>query len=350
MTKDQLISVFLIALLVFVIYQIIEIFSPFMRAIFWSAILAFMFYPAHRQIKKMVSGHETIASIFSTIFVFLVVLPPVIILIVNVTEQAIWLYQYAGEYIREGKLTLLIDDIRALPFTQRLKEQVFEWDIVKNSLEEWLLTSTKSLGNFTAAQVGMITKNLFFVILNILMMFFLTFAFFKDGQKMLDFFYDILPMEEKTKRFIAAQITGTFAAVIRGQILTSLIQGGISGIIFWALGLPVPILFATATFIISMLPAVGASGVWVPVAIYLFFQQEYTKALILTILGMGIISLIDNLLKPVIIGERTKLPYFLLLFGILGGVTLYGMMGIFLAPVILSLFFSLIHVYQEKYR
>ena len=119
--------------------------------------------------------------------------------------------------------------------------------------------------------------------------------------------------------------------------------------IFTVLGVPVPLFFTFLIFLTTLIPILGAASVWFPIAVYLLIMQLYGKAIILFVVGFFGISLIDNIMKPAIIGKRTKLPYFLLFFGIMGGMKLYGLMGIFLAPVVLSLFFALIKIYREKY-
>lgn len=349
MTREQFISLFFLALLFFVVYQILLILSPFFRAIFWSAILTFAFYPIYERLKRRLKPKEALAALLMTAAVFFMVIPPVVLLLINLTGQAIELYSSASTYVREGQLEKLIDQIRTAPFAQSIEARVFEWDPLKENLRNWLLGTTRAIGNFAASQAGTLTKNLLLVGLNVLMMTFLLFVFFKDGERIYQFIYEIAPLEEKTKKLLFKQVNETFAAVIRGQLLTSLTQAIVAGIIFWVLGLPLPIFFAAVTFFVALIPVVGASAVWIPLVIYLVTVHDYAKAIILFFLGTLVISLIDNIMKPALIGERTKLPYFLLFFGILGGIKLYGLMGIFIAPVILSLFFALTKIYQEKY-
>ncbi len=349
MTRDQFVSLFFLGLLVFVIYQLCLIFSPFLKPIFWSAILAFGFFPLYQLLKVKLNGHSVPAALLMTLFIFLVVIPPVAVLVISITEQTIELYQLVVNYIRQGHLEKLIEDIRSLGFVQRIEAQVVQWDVLKDAASNWLLNTTKAVGNFAASQAGTITKNLALVFFNVLVILVLLFVFLKDGDKIYQFIYNIAPLAEKTKKMVFGQMNDTFSAVIRGQILTSITQAIVAGLIFWFLGLPVPVIFATATFLGSLIPVVGASAVWVPLVIYLVIIQSYIKAVILLIFGILVISLIDNIMKPAIIGEKTKLPYFLLFFGILGGLKVYGLMGIFLAPVVLSVFFALVKIYQEEF-
>lgn len=349
MTRDQFISLFFIALLLFVVYEIFLILSPFFRAIFWSTILAFGFYPLYGKLKLRLKTHETVAALVMTVLIFLLVVPPVVFLLLNLTGQAIELYQSASEYVREGELERLIDQIRSIGFIQKLEVQIFQWEPLKQDVTDWLLKTTRAIGQFAAGQAATLTKNILLVTLNTMLMSILLFVFLKDGEKIYDFLYQIAPLEPRTKKSVFAQINDTFSAVIRGQLLTSLTQAVVAGIIFWVLGIPIPIFFASVTFLAALIPVVGASAVWLPLVIYLVMQAHYVKATVLFLFGALVISLIDNIMKPALIGEKTKLPYFLLFFGILGGIKLYGLMGIFIAPVILSLFFALTKIYQEKY-
>lgn len=349
MTRDQFISLFFIALLIVVVHQVFLIFSPFFRAIFWSGILAYAFFPLYVKFRKAMGPRETLAALVMTLLIFLMVVPPVVILLGNLIKEAVELYQMATTYVREGNLEKLIDQIRSLGFVQKIEVQVLQWEPLKQSVTDWLLRTTRSIGNFAAFQATNLTKNFFLIALNMIFMTFLLFIFLKDGEKIYQFFYEIAPLEEKNKRSIFRQINDTFAAVIRGQLLTSLTQAVVAGIAFWVLGLPAPLFFAAMSFLVALIPVIGASGIWLPLVLFLVISEQYTKAIILFVFGTFVISLIDNLMKPALIGEKTKLPYFLLFFGILGGLKLYGLMGIFVAPVILSLFFALIKIYQEKF-
>lgn len=349
MTREQLISLFFITLLLFVVVEVFRIFSPFVTAIFWAAIIAFAFYPLHQKLKRSLKKQETLAAMVMTVVIFLVVVPPAVFLLINLAGQAVELYQLVSSYIREGGLERLIEHIRSFSFVQSLEAKLFQWEPVKLQVTEWLLRAARSIGNFGAGQFGDLTKNFFFIILNVFLTSILVFVFMRDGEKIYSFFYDLAPLESKNKKYIFGRINETFAAVIRGQLLTSLTQSIVAGIIFWALGLPVPVFFASVTFLAALIPIVGASFVWFPLVLYLMTLGQYERAMILFVLGVLGISLIDNILKPALIGEKTKLPYFLLFFGVMGGIKIFGLMGIFLAPVVLSLFFALVKIFQEKY-
>ena len=349
MKREQFISFFFIAALGFIIYEVFCIFAPFFTAIFWAAILAFAFYPLYAKLRKRFPKRNNSIALLMTIAVFLIVVPPLIMVLINMAIQIVEFSQWAYGYVRDGKLEQLVEQVRGLPWFQSIQTHIFESKTAKDSLSSWFLAGTKTLGNLAATQAGAFTKNIFFVLLNVFFMSFLTFIFFKHGERIYRFIYEIAPFEKDTKEALFKQIQETFIAVIRGQLLISMLQAAVAGIIFTALGVPIPLFFTFLIFLTSLIPVLGAASVWFPIAVYFLAMQLYSKAIILFVLGVFGISLIDNLMKPAIIGERTKLPYFLLFFGIMGGMKFYGLMGIFLAPVVLSIFFALIKIYREKY-
>jgi len=349
MKREHFISYFFIIALVFIIYLVFKIFSPFCSAIFWSAVLAFALYPLYEPLRNRFPNQTNLTAAVMTFLVFIVIILPLAMILVNVTTQAIETSQWVYNYIHDGKLETLIENIRATSWIQKAETRIVQWDLLKQNLTSWLSTAAKNAGNYTALQVGTFTKNIFFFLLNFFFMFFLTFVFFKHGKNIHNFIYHVTPFEKATKDSLFLQINDTFTAVIRGQILTSFAQAFTAGVTFWLLGIPVPVFFAFLLFMTSLIPILGAASVWVPLVVYLFLSQFYLKALILGVIGFFVISLLDNIMKPAIIGKRTKLPYFLLFFGIMGGLKFFGLMGIFLAPVVLSLFFALIKIYREKY-
>lgn len=352
MTRDQFIRSCFVALLIFVVYQVFWIFSAFTETVFWAAILTFAFLPVFDFFHKKQKLNQTIASLLTTFLVVLVVIIPVTYLLISLISQAIHFYQFVSDYVRNGHLAELIDHIRSMEIIQKIQArfptEIDIWETLKRNAGDMLLSSSKSVGNLAAVRFAMITKNIFFICLNGFFLIAMLFIFFQDGHKIYDFIYQIAPLEEKNKKPIFTQINETFTAVIRGQLLTAISQAIAGGLGFWFLGIPVPIIFAIAMFFAALIPMVGVLIVWIPWVIYFFFQHEMTKAVILLLYGTFVISMLDNLIKPAIIGEKTKLPYFLLFFGILGGMRVYGLMGIFLAPVVLSLFFALTKIYQEK--
>ncbi|HLD56384.1 MAG TPA: AI-2E family transporter [Candidatus Omnitrophota bacterium] len=350
MKQEQIVSYFFLGFFLFVLYQIILIFSPFFAAISWAAILAFAFYPVYVKLQDIPRVHPLVAAFLAAILVILIVVIPAAFTIVSLMQESVELYSRVSSYISAGSPERLLEQIRQTMKSEWAEQFWPLWSPVQRDVSDLVLRAARGIGNTAAVQLAYFTKNLFLWILNLFLIAFLLFFFFRDGKTMYEFIYQMTPMVKKNKNILADKINETFSAVIRGQFLTSIIQGTLAGFTFWMLGLPLPFLFGFLTFLTSMIPLTGAATVWVPFDIYLFVTHQSVKAVILLIIGTFAISLSDNLLKPLLIGEKTKLPAFLLFLGILGSMKLYGFTGIFLGPVLLSLFFALAKIFREEYQ
>ena len=349
MNREQFLSYFFVGLFLFVCLQVILILSSFFQAIFWSCVLAFAFFPFYKRILKLTGGNATLSALCMTLLLIAAFLPILLVLIFNLVRETLDLYHLVLEQSGAMRIEQFIDRIRAIGFIHRMELRLGHLEFVQKNLQPWLIDASLKLGQWVAQQAGSIAKHVVIVTVNIFLTFFLIFFFFRDGEKIYQFIYKITPLDKKSKEHMFEKMNETFSAVIRGQLLTSLAQATLAGIIFWALGVRLPIFLALATFIASLIPIIGTACIWVPITLYLFAEGYTTKAAVLFLLGFFGISLVDNILKPVIIGEKTKLPYFLLFLAILGGVKVYGVVGAFLAPMVLSAFFALVQIYREKY-
>jgi predicted PurR-regulated permease PerM len=349
MNRTQIVSVFFLGLLLFIVAQVVWILLPFSTPIFWGAIVAFAFYPLYTRLLAKFGGREFAAALATTSLILLITVPLSIWVVLSLAGESFKLYGMAVDFVSTHKLDDVVARVRAVPFVHRLEETLLRFDLVRTHYKPWILSSVNALGNYAALKAGAITRNAILVPFEVFLTFFLVFFFLRDGRKIYAFVYDATPLEEEHKVDVFRQITDTFEAVIRGQILTALAQALVGLAVYLALGLPLPFLLAAMTFLVSLIPIVGAPLVWVPCVVYLAVNQHMGKAAVLFVLGLFGISMIDNFLKPLLIGEKTKLPYLLLFLGILGGFQVYGLMGMFLAPTVLSLFFVLVKIYRAKF-
>ncbi len=350
MKQEQIVSFFFIGLFLFILYQLVLIFSPFLAAISWAAILAFAFYPLFQKILELPRSNTPLAAFAATILVILIVVLPAGVVVVSLMKEAVELYYKISSYLSAGNLERFLEQIHKTITSGWAQKLWNEWAPLQENATSLILSGARKIANYSALQLATLTKNLIFLVFNLFLIAFLLFFFFRDGKSIYDFIYQIIPMAKRNKQALSKKIIETLSAVIRGQFLTSIVQGMLTGLSFWILGLPLPILFGFLTFITSMIPITGTATVWVPFVIYLFATHEFPKAISLLIIGAFGISLIDNFLKSILIGEKTKLPILLLFLGMLGGIKLYGFTGIFLGPVVLSLFFVLTKIYREEYH
>lgn len=349
MNRDRIIAGFFFVILLIVLYQLFRIFSPFSRAIFWAALLAFIFYPLYKRLYKLFGNRSTFTAVISTVIVLIVVLPIAGIVIFSIATEGIKLYDIASQNFTIENIRSFIAYIRTFDPINSAFNTILQSEELQNNLNSYILSTAKFIGNYATGLLASATKNILQIFIQLLLVIFVLFFFFKDGEDILIAIKKILPMDEAHKNSIFGRITDTLSAVIRGQFVTAFIQATIASITYWLLGLPIPLFFGFLTFLSAMIPVFGAAAVWFPFVIYLLVNHAYGRALILFLAGSLVISLLDNFLRPYLIGEKSKLPVLLLFFGILGGLKVYGLTGIFLGPVILALFFALLKIFQMEY-
>lgn len=350
MNRRQIISVFFIALLLYILFNVLSIFAPFAGPIFWGAIIAFTCYPIYERLLRATKRNRNLSALAVTGLLVLALTPLALLVFLLGSRETVHLYNWLSAFIKDGRAEQLYENIRAWELFKHLESMhLSPWQSLGAEINQWLLNSAGAMGNFVLKHLTMITKNIIQALLNFLLTFFLVFFFFRDGERIYRFIYEITPLDEDNKSEIFGQLSETFSATLRGQLFTSAAQAAVLGIVFWALGLPLPLIFAAIAFMASMIPVLGVATVWVPFAIFLFLTEQYARGGALLALGIIVISGIDNVLKPLLIGQKTKLPYSLLFLAILGGIQVYGFMGIFLAPAVLTLFFVLIKIYRKKF-
>ncbi len=349
MTRQNLIAFFFAALLLFILYSTLTILSPFAQPIFWAAMIAFAFYPFYERLLRLCGNRGNLAALILTLSVFLIFAPIVIFLIIKLVHEISGLYGWLLAYINNGGFQKLIEHIHSIGWIKKIESsQFFQQEFIRENIQDIFLRSAQTMGRFVLKEAALITRNLLMGTVNFFLTMFLVFFLLRDGNKLYRFIYKITPLEEHIKYQIFSQLGETLSAVIRGQIVTALVQSTLAGLIFACLRLPLPLFFAALTFFAAMVPVFGAALIWMAFVVYLFIIKSYVSAVILLFLGTFVISMVDNFLKPLLIGTKTKLPYLLLFLGILGGLQVYGLMGAFLAPAVLSLFFVLIKIYQEE--
>jgi predicted PurR-regulated permease PerM len=346
MIKNQklIISVFFFALLLFVMAQLLTIFKPFFQAFFWASILTFGFYPVYARLAARVGPSAAAAA--TTLAILVIVIVPALLVLATLIQQTLDLTQR----VSAGAILEFLERLRQTPWLQSLQLKVARFELLSDYLDDWSRRIVQGLGDFTTSQIASWTKNILLIFFNVFVVVFLLYFLLRDGERFYRYLHRLVPLEARDKDLIFSKVNDTFASVIRGQFLTSLTQATITAVTFAFLDLPASIFFGFVTFITTLIPVLGATAVWLPCSIVLFLNGEIARGAVLFAVGLLVISLIDNFLKPILIGERIKVPVFLLFFGVLGGLKAYGITGIFLGPLFIALFFVLIRIYQERYQ
>jgi predicted PurR-regulated permease PerM len=310
---------------------------PFVGVIAWAAVLVIVFYPVHKRIHKR-TGKAALSALLSCVLVILVILIPVVLItiaVVNEVSGAMQNLQAAVNYV-------LSPDSRVIgPVLNWLGKYV---DVDKFRSDEYLFAQLRNVSGAIAGQtLGFIGGLISFVV----QMFFVVFTmyyFFKDGDRMLTAIRDLLPLESDQANAVLTRTREVIDASVYGVITIAVIQGSLGGLAFWVLGLPSAIIWGVVMAFLSMIPMLGSFIVWVPAVIFLAVTGHWGKAIALALWGTLVIGSVDNFLRPMLVGSRTRLHELLIFFAVLGGLNVFGVLGVVLGPVVLALALALMDV------
>jgi predicted PurR-regulated permease PerM len=315
--------------------------QPFVGVLMWAIVLVVVFYPAHRRLVEW-TGSPTSAAALSTLLVIVTILLPVLAVTFAVARELKGAVTQA-----EGGLGRILD-IPAIQPALRWIDQYVDVDAWRSSdyVAEHLQAWSAAIAGPTLLFVGGILS----VLVQTLLVVFTMFYLFRDADSLRDAIYDIVPLEYEQSHDIMVRTRDVIGATIYGVLAISAIQGTLGTLIFFLLGLPSPLLWGVVMFLMSMIPMAGAFIVWVPAAIYLLLTGSYIKAVLLAAWGVLVIGTIDNFLSPRLVGRRARLHELLIFFSVLGGLRVFGVLGLVLGPVLAAVTLALIEVVRQANR
>ena len=350
MNRTWLMTGFFFALLLLILYGAFLILTPFLTAITWAVILAILFYPVYAGMLELMRGRATLAAITVIVVITIIVIAPGVELARFLADEAVSLLQSVRLLLDEdGKQQWL-----AQPWVQHL---IGWWDTATFRLVDFkidwknlLIQGAQSSSTFIVTQVKGIAQNVLLLFtVNFIVALFTLFFFLRDGAELVNRIQRLLPMDQEHQQRLFKNIVDSVLAVVHGALVVAVVQGLLAGLAYWFLGVPYAVLWGVVTAFVSLLPVGGSAIVSIPAAIYLFLQGETVRGIVLLVWCLGFVGTVDNILKPLLIGNRLGLPVLFLFFGILGGLALFGAVGIVLGPALFALLRALLDLYSEEY-
>ncbi|MFC0339504.1 AI-2E family transporter [Paracoccus niistensis] len=309
---------------------------PYYGALLWAIILAILFYPLHRRLLRYSGGRQNLAAALSLAACICLAVIPAAILLASLVREASSLYARIGTpgfHLASGlqHFSDLLPDfvIDGLAF------------LGMDDLSELQRRVTSVLGQMMrgiAAQAVVIGQSTAQFVVGLGIMLYVLFFLFRDGPRIAAVLRRASPLSDSHTRRIFERFASAVKATVKGNLTIALVQGTIGGVTFWLLGIGAALLWGALMTFLSLLPAVGAALVWVPVAVYLLMTGAYGRGILLLAVGVLVISTIDNLLRPQLVGKDLRLPDYLILVSTVGGLALFGMNGFVIGPLIAALF------------
>lgn len=324
--------------------------QPFIEVVLWAIVLVIVFFPIHRRIQARVGspGWSALLSCLLVIFIILVPLTLLTFAVVNELSNFAQMIQpkQDGTGGAAGVAAGLLDPDS--PYLGPAVRWVGQYvDVSKLGSEQFIAERLKGLSGAIASRtLGFVGGAVGFVV-EVFFVIFTMYYLFRDGERMRAAAYDMMPLSGPQAREILDRTGEVIGASVYGVLVIAVVQGLLGGLAFWALGLPSPLLWGVVMIFLSMIPMLGSFIVWVPAAIYLALTGHWGKALMLTVWGALVIGSIDNFLRPKLVGERTRLHELLVFFSVLGGLQVFGVLGIVLGPVIVAITIALLDVLRQ---
>ena len=309
---------------------------PFFGAILWGTAIAIVFAPLCRRLSGLMRQSPSVAALATILIVIVIVILPLTAITSSLIQEAANLYNriHSGE-LDFGLYFHQVWD--ALPsWIQNIMARLRLTNL--GAVQEKLTVGLRQGSQFLATQILSIGQFTFQFIVNLCVMMYLLFFLLRDGDALFKIIRKAIPLRADQQRALFTKFTTVVRATVKGDILVAILQGTLGGLIFWFLGIHAPLLWGVLMAFLSLVPAIGASLVWLPVAIYLLATGAVWQGLILIAFGVLIIGLVDNFLRPVLVGKDTKMPNYVVLISTLGGLEIFGLNGLVIGPAIAAMF------------
>lgn len=344
---------FLIILLLTSFYFAFRIIQPYLHAMVVAGILATVFYPVYAWIRRKVGGRENWAAILSCLLVALVVVVPLTVFSVVLVQKGLTSFKAIQDWVQSGKIqqALASEQIQTWLHDPRI-EQVLAWKnhyfptltLKELDLTSRLVSGTKMVVTYFGGQVLPMLNNVFSLLMNFLLMLFCMFYFFRDGERVIAWLLRICPLPDVYEKKVLERIKVVSKSAILGTVLTAVAQGMLAMIAFAVVGIGW-FFWGVVLGFASLIPLVGTALIWVPCVLYLFIIGKVWSAIGLAVYCVLVVGSADNLLRPILMQGDTGLSSMLLFFSLIGGIQLFGLLGVIYGPLIFGITAMLLYIY-----
>ncbi len=332
-------------LITLVTLSFLGLIHEFIQPLFWAAVLAILFNRPQRRFLRLFRGRSSLAAGMSVLVIVLMVILPSFLIAAAVTREALGLYERIAEGNSQFREAFEFIEQKLPDVTHYLDRIGVDLQKTEQRFSDTALTASRYLGsqlvNFGQGTAAFLFK--FFLMLYIL------FFFLRDGDRLLAAVGRALPFSDLRERKLFAKFAEVSRATLKGTLIVGAVQGSLGGLIFWILDIRAAVFWGMIMTVLSLLPALGSVIVWGPAGIILIIQHEPVKGVILLVTGAVIIGLVDNILRPMLVGRDTRMPDFLILLSTLGGLTVFGISGFVLGPIIAALFLTIWDMFARDY-
>lgn len=348
-TSRNLTLWFFLACFVVSIYMLGWLLLPFFSIIVMAAVISGIFYPIYRLLCSKERIRPAFSSFLTCILIFLILFIPIVFFVGILTQEALGLYQLAKEAVSKDQIINLLKGSRVL---ERINGPLgnFNITITGEQLQQAISELGKELGFFVFEQSRFIAGNTFSFLVDFFFMLLVIFYLLIDGQKLISYIIEISPLPTDQEEKLIQKFNDMAGAILVGNGISGLIQGVTGGILFWSFGLQSAFLWGVIMGLLAFLPIIGVGAVMLPAAIYLLLKGRIGAGLFFIAFYFLMSGGIEYIFKPRLVGHRVQMHTLLVFLAIIGGLKLFGILGIIYGPLVVTAFLTLADIYQTNYR
>ena len=345
MNIDKFRLYFFVILLAAISAGFLYLISPFFMAVLIAAIFSSLFHPIYLRLMKLLGNRKTVASLLTCIIFLVLLVIPVLSILGMVANQAIQLFGYVTrntDQIQET-LTKILSYIRTLPLSERI-------DFTALSLEEKISGLVQSTASVIANGIAGMSMSAFQMVFTLFLVIFSMYYFLIDGENLLERLKYLSPIENRYEEMLLSRFSAITRATLKGTFILGVLQGLAGFITLYAFGVTNALFWGVVMIFLSLIPSIGTGLVWAPAGIIKLALGSPVQGIGILVVGVAVIGNIDNLLRPRLLGKGTAMHPLLILFSTLGGIVVFGMMGIIIGPLIAALFVTIWNIYGEEFK
>ena len=346
MTEARIQRYFLLLLMVGITIAFLAMIRPFLMTLLMAAILAGLMHPAYRSLVRLFRGRRVLASIVSLLLVLVLVVGPLTTLVGIVVGEAFKVTDAVRPWIQERTSTegWAAEYLARLPFYDEYIEPY------RAEIYQRVGQVVGGIGNWLVGSLSQVTKGTVNVLFHFGLLMYAMFFFLLDGRKMLRAILYYLPLSDEAEKQMVNRFVSVTRATIKGTLVIGILQGGLAGAAFAVAGIPSAVFWGTVMVVLSIVPGIGTALVWVPATIALAASGAWGAAAGLGVWCGLVVGSIDNVLRPRLVGQDTEMHDLLILFGTLGGIYLFGILGFLVGPILAALFVTVWGLYGDLFR
>ncbi len=336
--REQVAGLLFFVLVFALAYAMFRIFIPFLEPLAWAAVLVVFFYPLHRRLQSRL-GRPVGAALLSTFLVTVILIVPTFFLASAFVREGVQAAHSLQEKIEGGRFGA----------PEHWREWIVRHAPIRLEQTEGLVREqTERIARWLASQAAAIARNvaafLFQFVVTLLAMFY----FFRDGPRVVERLRGLVPLEAEHRDFLLRRIRELIQVTIRSSFVVAGLQGVIGGLLFWAVGIPSPVFWGVIMSFLGLFPLIGPWLIWMPAGVVLLAEGRTVRGVAVLAVGVGVISMVDNILRPALIGTSARLSGLLIFISVLGGIAAFGMLGLVLGPILVVCAVSLMETYAER--